>query len=108
MVPSDERIQRAAKEVEVDGGKFESLSPMSSGAELMVFVLVCLGVGEHGAVDGVGDAALEGPDGSSAGSAGFLAAIEVGPCVVPGTFWCRSPATGSSTPLATKLVNRTR
>ena len=40
-------------------------------------VLMCLGVGEHGAVDGVGDAALEGPDGFFAGSAGFLAAIEV-------------------------------
>ena len=34
-----------------------SLSPMSSGAEPMV--LTYLGVGEHGAVDGVGDPEFE-------------------------------------------------
>jgi hypothetical protein len=56
---------------------------MSSGAELMA--LMCLGVGKHGAVDGVRDPALEGPDGFLAGGTGFLSAIEVGPGVVPRT-----------------------
>lgn len=65
------------------GSRLRPVSPMSSGAELMA--LMCLGVGEYGAVDGVADPALEGPDGFLAGGTGFLPAIDVGPGVGPRT-----------------------
>jgi hypothetical protein len=47
--------------------------------------LVCLSVGKHGAVDGVRDPELEGPNAFLAGGTGFLSAIEVGPGVGPRT-----------------------
>src|SRR5919112_1578534 len=46
--------------------------------------LVFLGVGEHGAVDGVGKPAFEGADGFLAGGTGFLPMVEVVAGIGPG------------------------